>query len=59
MVSVWSATNLTHGNKVNRTTKTRVSIDFRVIPMSRYFGSEHLTINANIPFKVGGYYEVI
>lgn len=55
----WSATNLTHGNKVNRTTKTRVSIDFRVIPMSRYFGSEHLTINADIPFKVGGYYEVI
>tara|TARA_R110001592_G_scaffold107600_1_gene301022 strand:- start:3377 stop:4024 length:648 start_codon:yes stop_codon:yes gene_type:complete len=55
----WSATNLTHGNKVNRTTKTRVSIDFRVIPMSRYFGSEHLTINANMPFKVGGYYEVI
>ena len=55
----WSASNLTHGNKINRTSQTRVSIDFRVIPMSRYFGSEHLTINANIPFKVGGYYEVI
>ena len=55
----WSATNLTHGNKVNRTSVTRVSIDFRVIPESRYIGSDHLTINANIPFKVGEYYEVI
>ena len=55
----WSATNLTHGNKVNRTSKTRVSIDFRVIPKSRYLGSDYLTINASIPFKVGGYYEVL
>ena len=55
----WSATNLTHGNKVNRTSKTRVSIDFRVIPKSRYLGSDYLTINASIPFKVGEYYEVI
>ena len=55
----WSASNLTHGNKINRTSQTRVSIDFRVIPMSRYVGSDHLTINVNMPFKVGGYYEVI
>jgi len=55
----WSATNLTHGNKVNRTSISRVSIDFRVIPKSRYVGSDHLTINANIPFKVGEYYEVL
>ena len=55
----WNASNLTHGNKVNRTSKTRVSIDFRVIPKSRYLGSDYLTINASIPFKVGEYYEVI
>ena len=55
----WSATDLTHGNKVNRTSVTRTSIDFRVIPKSRYLGSDYLTINANIPFKVGEYYEVL
>ena len=55
----WDASNLVHGNKVNRTSKTRVSIDFRVIPRSRYVGSDHLTINAKIPFKIGKYYEVL
>ena len=55
----WNATNLTHGNKVNKTLLTRVSVDFRVIPKSRYVGSDHLTINASMPFKIGGYYEVI
>ena len=55
----WDASNLAHGNKVNITSKTRTSIDFRVIPKSRYVGSDHLTINAKIPFKIGGYYEVI
>tara|TARA_Y100001951_G_scaffold82240_1_gene70645 strand:- start:486 stop:1130 length:645 start_codon:yes stop_codon:yes gene_type:complete len=55
----WDASNLVHGNKVNRTPQTRVSADFRVVPKSRYVGSDHLTINAKIPFQIGGYYEVI
>ena len=55
----WSATKLTHGNKQNITSVTRVSFDFRVIPKPRYIPSNHLTINTNIPFDIGGYYEVI
>lgn len=55
----WSATKLTHGNKQNLTSLTRVSFDFRVIPKSRYVESEHLTINTKIPFGIGGYYGVI
>ena len=55
----WSATKLTHGNKQNLTSVTRVSFDFRVIPKSRYVESEHLTINTNIPFEIGGYYGVL
>ena len=55
----WNASNLTHGNKDNLTTNTRVSFDFRVIPKSRYIESSHLTINTKIPFGIGGYYEVI
>ncbi len=55
----WSASKLTHGNKQNITSITRVSFDFRVIPKSRYIESEHLTINTKIPFGIGGYYEVL
>jgi len=55
----WDASNLTHGNKDNVTSKTRVSFDFRVIPKSRYIDSKHLSINTKIPFGIGGYYEEI
>ena len=55
----WDASNLMHGNKDNITNDTRVSFDFRVIPISRYIDSTHNTINTKIPFSIGGYYEVI
>ena len=55
----WNASKLTHGNKQNLTSLTRVSFDFRVIPISRYRESDHLTINTKIPFGIGGYYEVL
>jgi|TARA_X000001382_G_scaffold130876_2_gene127542 hypothetical protein len=52
----WRGSFLTHGNKINKTSITRVSFDFRVIPKSRYKPSEHTSINMKIPFKIGGYY---
>tara|TARA_R100000008_G_C3577371_1_gene166133 strand:- start:1240 stop:1890 length:651 start_codon:yes stop_codon:yes gene_type:complete len=55
----WNAYKLTHGNKINKTSVTRVSFDFRVIPKSRYVDSNHLTINTGTPFGIGGYYAVI
>jgi len=55
----WDASKLTHGNKQNITSNTRVSFDFRVIPKSRYIESNHLTINTKIPFGIGAYYEVL
>ena len=55
----WNASNLTHGNKINKTSVTRISFDFRVIPKSRYIDSNHLTINTGTPFGIGGYYEVL
>ena len=55
----WSATKLTHGNKQNLTSVTRISFDFRIIPKSRYVESNHLTINTKIPFGIGGYYGVL
>jgi len=55
----WEASKLKHGNKTNVTKYTRVSFDFRVIPMSRYVESTHTTINTKTPFGIGGYYEVL
>jgi len=51
---------LTHGNKVNRTGQTRVSIDFRVLPLSKYSEvniGESLTQKTK--FKVGEYYKLL
>ena len=55
----WDGSNLMHGNKINDSDQTRVSVDFRVMPRSVYVDSDHLTINTKTPFAIGGYYEVI
>lgn len=51
---------LTHGNKVNRTGQTRVSIDFRVLPLSRYDETnEAQSITQKTKFKAGEYYTLL
>ena len=56
----WDGSNLKHGNKENLTTETRVSVDFRIIPKSRYLETDNnLSINTKIPFAIGGYYEIM
>lgn len=52
----WNGCNLMHGNKINTTSITRVSFDFRIIPESQYVPSEYGSVNMKIPFKIGGYY---
>jgi len=54
----WDGVNLTHGNKENITNVTRISVDFRVIPYSRYKPSNHGSINTKIKFEIGGYYKL-
>lgn len=55
----WNGSQLTHGNKKNKTNYTRVSFDFRIIPKSRYKKSDYVSINKKTPFKIGGYYELM
>jgi ectoine hydroxylase-related dioxygenase (phytanoyl-CoA dioxygenase family) len=55
----WDGCNLMHGNKVNKTGKARISVDFRVIKYSNYTPSEHESINTKIKFQIGGYYKTI
>ena len=53
----WDGANLTHGNKQNTTETTRISVDFRIMPYSKYKPSNHGAINTKIEFAIGGYYK--
>ena len=46
-----------HGNKQNLTGKTRVSMDFRILPYSKYNEDESLSsVTSNKKFVIGEYY---
>ena len=53
----WEGSNLTHGNKQNDTNTTRISVDFRIIPYSKYKPSTKSSINTKTQFEIGGYYK--
>jgi len=53
----FNGNKLTHGNKINETGLTRVSLDFRILPRDKYFPERNLTsVTKGTDFKVGGYY---
>jgi len=57
---VWDGNSLKHGSKMNTTNNTRISFDFRIMPMSEYDeGFSKKSISKNISFKIGNYYEVM
>ncbi|MDJ0797353.1 MAG: hypothetical protein QNJ51_11070 [Calothrix sp. MO_167.B12] len=49
---------LKHGNEINVEGYSRVSFDFRVIPLSKYKQSEGKSINQNMKFAIGDYYQI-
>lgn len=58
-VVMWNGCNLTHGNKKNTTLNTRLSCDFRVIPLSKYVEDKDSdTIYTKMKFVIGDYYKV-
>jgi hypothetical protein len=50
---------LEHGNEINREGYTRVSFDFRVIPLSRYQESAKTSFNEQRKFRIGDYYSLL
>ena len=50
---------LRHGNKVNETGVSRVSIDFRVMRMRDYKASDAGSAAMKLKFQVGGYYAAL
>ena len=49
-----------HGNKINKTGKTRVDFDFRIILLSKYDADfSKSSVSAGKKFTIGEYYEKI
>ena len=53
---IWSGIDLLHGNEISMEYWTRVSLDFRFIPGSRYKPTRGESVNTHTKFEVGGYY---
>eukprot|EP01089_Gocevia_fonbrunei_P017638 TRINITY_DN577_c0_g1_i1.p1 TRINITY_DN577_c0_g1~~TRINITY_DN577_c0_g1_i1.p1 ORF type:complete len:229 (-),score=38.83 TRINITY_DN577_c0_g1_i1:87-773(-) len=48
-----------HYNQVNDTGVSRVSVDFRILPNSKFDpGTEASSIKSNLKFNIGGYYDI-
>lgn len=55
---IFNGNKLTHGNKVNDTLGTRVSMDFRILPISKYKESDALeSMTKKTKFVEGEYYK--
>lgn len=58
-VVVWDGANVLHGNAINATGKTRVSLDFRVCRESEFVSSEGESVCTGLKMRVGSYYAVL
>lgn len=55
-ILVFDGANKEHENKVSEEVTTRVSLDFRVIPKSKFKPSDKTSINTKLPMTIGGYW---
>ena len=54
---IFNGNKCRHGNKQNLTGKTRVSMDFRILPRSKYYEEEsQSSVTSNRKFVIGDYY---
>lgn len=58
-VKMWRGAKLMHGNVVNMSGESRVSVDFRVLPISKFKDDKSKTLTKKITFEVGGYWEKV
>ena len=57
---IWDGANLKHGNKINESNISRFSVDFRVLPYSKYDENNmQETITTKIKLKLGSYFELL
>ena len=53
----WNGSTIPHGNKVNTSNQTRVSVDFRILPRSKYVETSLESYTNNKRFIIGEYFE--
>ena len=53
---MWDGANLLHGNKTNDTGVARVSVDFRIIPLSKYKNNSMTSITNKTKMIIGDYW---
>ena len=53
----WSGATLMHGNKLNDTGKSRISVDFRIIPESKYMDEGKQSVTNKTKMVLGEYWE--
>ena len=57
---IWDGANLKHGNKINESNISRFSVDFRVLPYSKYDENNmQETITTKIKLKLGSYFDLM
>ena len=56
---IWNGANLLHGNKTNLTDKTRISVDFRFMPLSKYEENDKVSITNKTKMTIGEYYSIM
>ena len=57
---IWDGANLKHGNKINESNISRFSVDFRVLPFSKYDENNmQETITTKIKLKLGSYFDLM
>jgi ectoine hydroxylase-related dioxygenase (phytanoyl-CoA dioxygenase family) len=58
--AIFDGNRCTHGNKMNDTGKTRISFDFRIMPISKHEPEKSInSVTSNKKFVVGDYYRKI
>lgn len=55
----FNGNELSHGNNPNQSGYTRVSMDFRILPISKYNPSEEVSITTHTKFVEGEYYKLL
>ncbi|GGZ97281.1 streptomycin biosynthesis protein StrG [Streptomyces bluensis] len=58
-VIVFDGANSWHGNVINDTEHSRVSMDFRTIPRDRYRPNERTSVSFGMPFLLGDYWDIL
>lgn len=56
-ILVFDGANKIHGNKLNNSGKTRVSIDFRLVDINKFIPNDKGSINTNTKFSIGDYFK--